>query len=397
MKLNRIVFALGLAFVWAPMVSAQGFHKGVAAQPAAGSMFVVPSRIFLSGSDSFTAYRGQLFAQLNRNQPDSEVVSVEFFMFPRNEDAPQDTPPVFLLNGGPGFPGLSSDDLKKLVSRFRDEFLGFTDVVVVGQRGIGTSLPNTTIRVTRPPAFSAGNERGVTAFQDSMKSEREFWLNQGVDLSGFTADQAATDVMEIATGLGYQKITLFGGSFGSHWGMTVMRKHPEIVARAVLHGVEGPDHTWDHPGWIWNVYRRVAEDAESADNLAAHIPDGGIIAAVENLVQRASESPIEVLVDEKRDHKVLIDAAKMKMLARGYSRDLKNWPAEVLEMHSGQFKTAGQRLGMMTLSIGTMNSTASFWALDSSSGISAKRRQEFEADPALDLSHIHISEPTRPY
>jgi hypothetical protein len=74
--------------------------------------------------------------------------------------------------------------------------------------------------------------------------------------------------------------------------MELMRKHPELVARAVLSGMEGPDHTWDHPGWYWNVYKRVTVDAESSESLAGMIPDGGLIAAVEGLVKQADENPI---------------------------------------------------------------------------------------------------------
>lgn len=49
-----------------------------------------------------------------------------------------------------------------------------------------------------------------------------------------------------------------GGSFGSHWSMAILRNHPELVARALLSAMEGPDHTYDHPGWILNAQERVA-------------------------------------------------------------------------------------------------------------------------------------------
>lgn len=48
------------------------------------------------------------------------------------------------------------------------------------------------------------------------------------------------------------------GSFGSHWGMAVMRYHPEVGARAVLTGMEGPDHTYDSPGGVLASLERMA-------------------------------------------------------------------------------------------------------------------------------------------
>ena len=95
-----------------------------------------------------------------------------------------------------------------------------------------------------------------------LRPEREFWEEVGLDLAGFTVLEAAEDVNEIRMALGYERITVWGGSFGSHWGMALMRAHPEIIERAVLRGMEGPDHTYDHPGHLWNVYRRVAAEAE---------------------------------------------------------------------------------------------------------------------------------------
>ena len=44
--------------------------------------------------------------------------------------------------------------------------------------------------------------------------------------------EAAADVNDIRQALGYDRIILWGGSFGSHWSMAVMRYYPHIVARA---------------------------------------------------------------------------------------------------------------------------------------------------------------------
>ena len=165
-----------------------------------------------------------------------------------------------------------------------------------------------------------------------MAREKSFWEESGVDLSGFTVLEAAEDVNDVRQALGYDKIIVWGGSFGSHWGMNLMQLHPEIVERAILWGMEGPDHTYDHPGHLWNVYKRVAEEAEEAPELRGMIPPGGLIAALEAVIERATQEPFTVTVtdgDDNRQREVLFDGESIKQLSRGYSGGLSNWPAPV--------------------------------------------------------------------
>jgi pimeloyl-ACP methyl ester carboxylesterase len=54
-------------------------------------------------------------------------------------------------------------------------------------------------------------------------------------------------------------------------------------------------------------------------------------------------------------------------------------------MHHGDFEQVARRSLMRSGRRGPQYSTASFWVLDSSSGITAKRRAEFESDPAMKI------------
>ncbi len=382
-----VIFLLAVSLCGIQQAAAQSFHTAKAKSPEAGTIFIYPERIPLQNGDMFTAERGLMFVPLNRSKSTSDVIAVEFYRFPRSERADQNAPPLFILNGGPGFEGLEAD-LKNLgtFEQRLQQFLEVSEVVVVGQRGIGSSKPHTQIEMNVPQSDASeayDADKAMSVFRDGLASERQFWLDQGVDLNGFTVLEAATDVRDVAQALGYEKIAIMGGSFGSHWGMSLMRKHPEIIERAVLHGMEGPDHTWDHPGWLWNVYKRVAEEAEQDDKLKGMIPEGGLIKAVESLVQRASDEPFTVTLSASRD--VLIDRYVMQQLARGYTRSLPAWPAEIISMSNGDYKAAAQVVALRAGAQQRQFTTASYWMLDSSSGITARRRAEFEADPALQI------------
>jgi pimeloyl-ACP methyl ester carboxylesterase len=211
-----------------------------------------------------------------------------------------------------------------------------------------------------------------------------------LDHQGFTILEAAADIDDIRRSLGYDKITIWGGSFGSHWGMAVMRYYPEVVERAIMRGMEGPDHTYDHPGHIWNVYERVAEDAEASSALAGMIPEGGLIQAITGVMERVRNDPFTVSVNDPetgQQVEVLFSAGSPagRRLARGYSGGLESWPADVITLSRGDF-TGAALAAVRSQSRGGRNyRTASYFSLDCGSGITPERWAEYESDPAVAL------------
>ncbi len=378
-------------FLVLPPGWAQSFHTAKAKSPAAGTVFIYPERVRLKLGPMVTVQRGLMFVPINRSKPDSDVIAVEFYRLTRSAQADPKTPPIFKLYGGPGFGGLQETLSRpgNLEAQFA-HLLAVSDVVVVGQRGIGSSKPDTVIDETdgRQAADKPLDEsKAVEDLQRVLKSGRDYWIEQGVDLSGFNVLEMAADVKDIAEALGYEKIIIEGGSFGSHLGIALIRNYRELVARAVLTGMEGPDHTWDHPGHLWNVYKRVAEEAEAANALKDLIPEGGLIAAMEAIASKVAQEPIIVTLQSKgaRDRKVVVDAPTLQRYTRELSIGLGQWPAEVIAMHRGDFERPARYRDGRSRFKGREMSTASSWMLDSGSGITAKRRAEYESDPAMKI------------
>ena len=364
------------------------FHTAHAPPPAPGTMFFYPERIPLRDGGFLDAERGIMFVPIIRSKEESAVIGVEVYRFSASAKAQPGTPPIFFLHGGPSFAGL--ERALETEGTFEESWLPLTDVsdvVVVGQRGIGSSKPTTTVEMTFAPA-PAGQpydaEEAAVGFQEVLANEKSFWEESGVDLSGFTVLEAAEDVNDVRKALGYDKIIIWGGSFGSHWGMSLMRLHPEIVERAILRGMEGPDHTYDHPGHLWNVYRRVAEEAEQAPELQGLIPEGGLIAALEAIVARAESEPFTVTVmADNAQHEVLFDGESVKQLSRGYFGGLNGWPADVITMSRGDYRFAARALYLRSRGSGRSFRTASYFMLDCGSGITPERLAEHNSDPAM--------------
>jgi pimeloyl-ACP methyl ester carboxylesterase len=168
--------------------------------------------------------------------------------------------------------------------------------------------------------------------------------------------------------------------------MAVMRFHPEIVQRAVMRGMEGPDHTYDMPTGFLNVLKRVSAEAENAPNLKNLIPEGGLIEALKTVIDRVEKEPVRVDVADPVTGKartVVFTARDVRRVALGYSGGLTSWPADVLTLYAGDFskmaKKAAERSHERSFR------TASFFMLDCGSGISPEREAALNEDPAAEI------------
>ena len=135
-------------------------------------------------------------------------------------------PPLFLLAGGPGqsgtraFPQLALDQLLGGV-------LARRDVVVFDQRGTGGSGA-----LSCPALQAAGSTVGAAVAQcaTALGPGRAFYT---------TADSVA-DLDALRAGLGYDRIALFAGSYGTKVALDYAASHPDRVERLVLDSPVGP-------------------------------------------------------------------------------------------------------------------------------------------------------------
>lgn len=329
-----------------------------------------------------TVRRGRLVVPIVRAKPDSKPISIEVWQFPAAEGADPDAPPIVRLNGGPGWPGLRPSDID-----YDGEIVPLTlhqDLVVVGQRGIGSSTDTSCDGMLAPTPPEATEAEKDEALVNACFTCREHWESEGFDLSGLNVIEAAADVDDVRRLLGYEQIVIWGGSFGSHWGMAVMRFHPDGVARAVLTGMEGPDHTYDMPSGVLASLERLAAAAELSSVVRPHVPEGGLIEAFKTVIARVEEKPVEVVVGGDI---VRIDADDVRDMAQGYTGHVSSrqgaptWPADIIALYNGDFDRAARAL-QARRGGGDELPTASFFMLDCGSGISPERLEKLRADPA---------------
>jgi pimeloyl-ACP methyl ester carboxylesterase len=362
---------------------------GVDGRDGGATLELAAVPIPLPDGKTATAERGTLRVPIVRADPASKVIGIDVWRFRAQEGAPPGAPPIFRLFGGPGWPGFEPAGIDW---REIEPFVRTADLVVVGQRGIGTSTDTSCAGVVADgerPALGASREERAQYLRQKCAECRAHWEALGYDLRGLNVKEAAADVDDVRALLGYEKITLWGGSFGSHWGMAVLRFHPQSVVRAVLTGMEGPDHTYDMPGGVLRSLERMAKAAERAPELAGHLPEEGLLEAFRQVIESVEAEPFEIEVAHPRSGKptsVRLDGDALRELALGYSARVSSragmpgWPADLMALYRGDFEPAARAL--LSEGDGLDLPTASFFMLDCGSGITRERLERLRADPA---------------
>lgn len=181
---------------------------------------------------------------------------------------------LMLLAGGPGADGSSlAFDVHGWAATLRSAM----DIVVVDQRGTGLSNSlHCDSNVETAPASSFGH-----LYEGAWLRNCRATLESKADLRQYTSDNSADDLDEVRAALGYAKVSLYGGSYGTRLAQVYMRRFPERVRAAVLDGVVPMDAT------IPLTYASTAQDA--LDRIAA-------AADVQRLLDRFASGPVATFV-----------------------------------------------------------------------------------------------------
>lgn len=213
-----------------------------AAQPA---LTLEPTTFEARDGRTVEAELGRFRVPENRQRPDSRTIELSFVRFPSTSPTPE--APIVYLGGGPGVSGIGT----ARGSRFDlfQELRSVADVIAFDQRGTGLSndLPECPHEIALPLAEVSTRASVAAAAAEVTRACSRFWRQRGVDLQAYTTQESADDLEALRQAIGADQISLWAISYGTHLSLATIRRHPESIARAVLAGVEGPDHTLKLP------------------------------------------------------------------------------------------------------------------------------------------------------
>ncbi|HEX3108883.1 MAG TPA: alpha/beta fold hydrolase [Thermoanaerobaculia bacterium] len=141
-------------------------------------------------------------------------------------------PAMFHLEGGPGIAGTNAAGFYVGPgSVYRQH----RDVVLIDQRGTGKSNP------LRCPELEKRGPLVEMYPVDEVKACREA-LEKTADLTQYSTERAADDVEAVRRSLGYEKIDLWGVSYGTRLAQVYMKRYPSRVRRVLLAGFAPLDY-----------------------------------------------------------------------------------------------------------------------------------------------------------
>ena len=148
--------------------------------------------------------------------------------------------PIIYLAGGPGV------SATRAAQHFIDEarFLyAERDLILFDQRGIGGSKPRLECSEYRHGYADirhldlSPEDKLQWRVEALMDCRKILSTEKGIDLDTYNSASTATDVVDIASAMGYESFNLYGASYGTLLALTIMRDYPTDIRSVVLDGV----------------------------------------------------------------------------------------------------------------------------------------------------------------
>lgn len=206
---------------------------------------------------SVAARCGWLSVPENREQPSGKHVRLHVAIIPSLRQEPVGDP-LFVLSGGPG---QAASDFYISIAPALARVRRHRAIVLVDQRGTGRS---NRLDCKFP------NESEITFSEPAQLREltRACLAKLPGDPRYYTTSVAVRDLDDVRAALGYQKLNLYGVSYGTRVAQHYIRRYPTRVRVAILDGVVpaqlalGPEVALDAQAAIDNAFARCESNAQ---------------------------------------------------------------------------------------------------------------------------------------
>ncbi|HKU73042.1 MAG TPA: alpha/beta hydrolase [Pyrinomonadaceae bacterium] len=221
----------------------------------------------------------------NRATRTGRRIPLNIILLPAKSSKPAPDP-LFYLAGGPGAAATGYADAPFMEGLRRNR-----DVVLVDQRGTGESNP-----LNCAPFGSREDMRGYFGEQFPIEIIRacRAALEKVADLKLYTTSIAMDDLDEVRAALGYDRINVYGGSYGSTTTLVYLRQHGDHVRSAAVFGVAPPAAKipLSFSQGVQNAVNRLFADCAADQACKTAYPD--LQADFKKVMARFDNGPVEV-------------------------------------------------------------------------------------------------------
>lgn len=221
----------------------------------------------------------------NRATKTGRRIPLNIILLPARNSKPAPDP-VFYLAGGPGAGASGYAE-----ATFMEGLRRNRDVVLVDQRGTGESNP-----LNCPPFGTKEDMRGYFGEQFPIEKVRacRAELEKVADLKLYTTSIAMDDLDEVRAALGYDRINVYGGSYGSTTSLVYLRQHGDHVRSVAIFGVAPPSAKipLSFAKGVQDAVNRMFADCAADQACKAAYPD--VEAEFKKVLARFDNGPVEI-------------------------------------------------------------------------------------------------------
>ena len=250
---------------------------------AAGADFMKPCDIpGLKG----TAKCGTFEVWENRDAKAGRRIGLKVVVLPAT-GSPRASDAITFLGGGPGE---AVTEETPYIARDFAALLAHRDIVLVDQRGTGGSH---ALECDLYPGKDAQTALGAFFPAERVRQCRAA-LEKNADVRMYTTAAMVDDLDDVRAALGYDRLDLVGGSYGTRAALAFLRRHPEHARVAVLEGVVPPTKAMPlyFPRSAQNAIERIFD--ECAADAACHAAFPDLRGDLRTIVAKATANPVPV-------------------------------------------------------------------------------------------------------
>lgn len=286
MNVTRFRRSIALLVV---LITALACSQAVSAQPdeTENGLQLETCELVVPGTSLSTIGEcGWLERAENPDDPDGRKIQLKVARVPARGRVAEPDPLVFFAGG----PGQSATESWPILARALSKMSESRDVLLVDQRGTGQSNALKCPQIELDKALAAD-------WDDLERTTRECLESLDADPRFYTTSIAMHDIDAVRDALGYEKVNLFGGSYGTRAAQVYLRLFPDRVRSVVLDGVVpqtlalGSEHAKKLDQAIYRVLQACDEDSLCGEAFPNTTNKLG------SLIRSLEENPVDITVE----------------------------------------------------------------------------------------------------
>ena len=272
----------------------------------------------------------------NPQNPQGKKIALNVLRIPAVNPVPEKDP-LFIIAGGPG---QSAVVVAESIHRVFSEIRKNRDIVFVDQRGTGKSNPlDCDVEADDTKQLSEVEQKALA------KEATTKCIEKHKDYAGYyTTNYAVADLDEVRKELGYDKINIWGGSYGSRVVLEYMRRYPTHMRAGLLDGAAPVAIALPWFMEVDGLAGLQAINSQCAESPACVSHYGNIVEKAQKVSNKLLSAPQEIRISHPRtQEKITVnltaqDFSAMLRLAL-YNRDVSSLlPQVISEADSGDYQ-----------------------------------------------------------